>query len=67
MGKATEVKITSKILERLASGKTVVVRLPKDADTLTIILDREDDFSHFDRVFSKLWKSVLKKIEKAVA
>jgi hypothetical protein len=51
-------------MERLASGKAVTVRLPKDVSTLTLRIE-DDDFLHFDRIFSKLWKRILKTLEKA--
>jgi hypothetical protein len=61
--RVAEVKIDSKLLERLADGKEVVVNLPKGVSKLLITMDKEDDFAHFDRVFRKIWNRLLKRLE----
>lgn len=60
-----KVSITPKMMERLVSGKPLVFRLPKSADSLEVVLAQEPDlFAQFDRVFSKVWKAALAKLEK---
>lgn len=57
------VKLTPALLKRLLDGKALQFKVPKAATEFEIIME-EDIFEKFDRVFSKLWNSVLDKLDK---
>lgn len=62
------VKITPPRMERLITGKTLQFKLPVPADEIEIVLDDGDDvFARFDRVFTKVWKGVLDRVEKTAS
>jgi hypothetical protein len=57
------VKLTPDLLKRLLDGKPLEFTLPAPATELEVVL-QEDIFSKFDRVFGKMWNSVLDKLDK---
>jgi len=57
------VKLNPALLKRLLDGKPLQFKVPKAATELEIVME-EDIFGKFDRVFSKLWNSVLDKLDK---
>jgi hypothetical protein len=59
------VKLTPALLKRLMDGKPLQFKVPKAATELEIVME-EAIFDKFDRVFSKLWNSVLDKLDKLV-
>ena len=61
----TRVKLTPKMMEKLAKNETLKFKIG-DND-LEIVMSKEDDFAHFDRVFSKIWHSILDRAEKVVS
>jgi len=62
------VKMTPARMEKLLTGKTLQFKLPVPADRIEVILDDSSDaMEKFDRVFGKIWNSVLDKMEKAAS
>ena len=59
------VTLTPALLRRLLDGKPLQFKVPKAATEVEIIME-EDIFDKFDRVFSKVWNSVLDKLDKLV-
>ena len=57
------VTLNPKLLKRLLDGKPLQFKVPKAATEVEIVME-EDIFGKFDRVFSKLWNSVLDKLDK---
>ena len=57
------VKLNPALLKRLLDGKPLQFKVPKAATEVEIVME-EDIFGKFDRVFSKLWNSVLDKLDK---
>ena len=57
------VTLNPKLLKRLLDGKPLQFKVPKAATEVEIIME-EDIIGKFDRVFSKLWNSVLDKLDK---
>jgi len=57
------VTLTPALLKRLLNGKPLQFKVPKAATEFEIIME-EDIISKFDRVFSKVWNSVLDKLDK---
>jgi hypothetical protein len=61
------VSITPDMMEKLVKRESLTFRIKPGCDSLEVrLLESEDAFSQFDRVFTKVWKAALKKIEKMV-
>ncbi len=60
------VKMTPARMERLLTGKSLKFTLPSPATEIEIVLDDSGDaMEKFDRVFGKIWNSVLDRVQKA--
>ena len=57
------VTLTPALLKRLLDGKPLQFKIPKAATEVELIM-QEDLTAKFDRVFSKVWNSVLDKLDK---
>lgn len=57
------VTLTPDLLKRLLDGKPLEFTLPAPATSIEVIV-QEDIFAKFDRVFGKMWNSVLEKLDK---
>lgn len=59
----TRITLTPELLKRLLDGKPLEFNLPGYDLTMEIVV-QEDIFAKFDRVFGKMWNSVLDKLDK---
>lgn len=57
------ITLTPKLLKRVLDGKPLNFKFPKAATEVEILIE-EDLFAKFDRVFGKVWNSVLDKLDK---
>lgn len=57
------ITLTPALLKRLLDGKPLQFKFPKAVSDVEITIE-EDIFDKFDRVFDKLWNSVLDKLNK---
>ena len=62
----TRVKLTPRMMEKLAKNEALKFKIG-DNDLEIVLSKEEDDFDHFDRVFSKLWRSMIDRLEKVVS
>ena len=62
----TRVKLTPAMMEKLAKNETLKFKIGNNDLEITLSKE-EDDFVYFDRVFSKLWNSVMNRLEKVVS
>jgi hypothetical protein len=53
------------MMEKLAKNETLKFKIG-DNDLEIVMSKEEDDFDHFDRVFSRIWHSILDRAEKVV-
>jgi hypothetical protein len=61
------VTLTPEMMEKLVSRQSIYFKIKTGCTMLELrLMEDEDSFSQFDRVFSKLWKSVLDGVEKLV-
>lgn len=61
------VNLTPQMMERLVNRQSVFFKVKSGVDMLELRLTEDEDaFSQFDRVFSKVWKSIMGNIEKLV-
>jgi hypothetical protein len=59
----TRITLTPELLKRLLDGKALEFNLPGYDLTMEIVV-QEDIFAKFDRIFGKMWNSVLDKLDK---
>jgi hypothetical protein len=67
-GSVVRVKITPERMERLARGETLRYKFPPAVagGEVEVVLEQGDDvFAQFDRIFNKVSKKILDKVEKA--
>lgn len=59
------VSITPTMMEKLVKREPLLFRIKPGVTMLEVhLLEDEDAFSQFDRVFTKVWKTALGKVEK---
>jgi hypothetical protein len=59
------VNLTPDMMEKLLTRNSLYFKVKPGCDMIEVrLLEEEDSFSQFDRVFSTVWKSTLDKIEK---
>jgi hypothetical protein len=61
------VNLTPEMMEKLINKQTVYFKVPSGCNTLELrLLEDEDSFSQFDRLFGRVWKSLSTQFEKLI-
>jgi hypothetical protein len=61
------VNLTPDMMEKLVKRESVFFRVKPGCNMLELrLVEDEDSFSQFDRVFSRVWKSILSSMGKLV-